>query len=226
MCRRPRLWLGLGSELGSGLGLGLGIGLGLGLGAAVLAYGEPHEERLRARRTLEALSVRLGLGLGLRATIGAPVAHTQDPLAISSDGLRAGVAPRLACGAKVRGTPGTPNAQCPMPNANTDECHAKCQTANASWPMANALGGYAHGVVPRGKLPCAACRRPARAPSPHVVLYGCGTGAVHVSTAARPPPPASLLWASPTPYSKSCTSEARRWTLASFRRPDDSRGQG
>ena len=51
---------GLRTALGLGLGLGLGSGLGLGLGAAVLAYCEPHEERLRARRTLEALSVVAG----------------------------------------------------------------------------------------------------------------------------------------------------------------------
>ena len=110
-----------------------------------------------------------------------------------------------------------------MPNAE-QKYHAQCPMPNGQWPMP--LAGYAHGAVPRGKLPCAACRRPARAPSPHVVRYGCGTVAVHVSTAARPPPRASPLWASPTPYSKSCTSEARRWTLASFRRPDDSQGLG
>ena len=116
------------------------------------------------------------------------MAHTQDPLAISSDGLRAGVAPRLACGAKIRGTPGTPNAksqypmpnaQCPMPNKNSIP-NVQCLMANGQCPWR---------VTRTAQCPGASC--PAQhAGGPHAhrprMLYGTAAAQWLYMSAQRP----------------------------------------
>ena len=184
------------------------------VGAAVLAYGEPHVERLVARRTLEALSVvtgrcqgqvegqgwgresgsgpgpgerlRRGTGAGVtvRARLRVRVGVHQwlihktllRPRAMGFEQALHHASPVVSRHAMRPASPTIaqrPNAQCPMPNA---QC-------------------------PRGKLPCPSCtcgKQEAGTGYTHHARNGCGTGAVHMSTVAYPPPARAPLWASAT----------------------------